>query len=115
MSTDYSFKEYVEHELLAEVDGISVRRMFDGHGVYRHGIFIALINEGTLYFKVDEVTQKDYEREGSKPFVYTGHSGKPVALSFWEVPASVADNPQEIQSWAIAAYDAALRAKKKKK
>ncbi|HUD18977.1 MAG TPA: TfoX/Sxy family protein [Patescibacteria group bacterium] len=111
---DDSFKEYVEDELLREVDGISVRTLFGGHGIYRHGVCIGLIHSGMLYFKVDSVSQKDYEAEGSKPFMYTGHTGKTVALSFWEVPGIVADNPEAIYPWAIAAYEAALRAKKKK-
>lgn len=112
---DDSFKVYVESELLRDVEGISIRRMFDGYGVYVRGICIGLINKGTLYFKVDDGNKEEYEAQGSKPFIYQGHTGKTVALSFWEVPASVMDNPSEIVEWVRKAYDAAVRSKKKRK
>ena len=62
-----------------------------------------------------DLNQKDFENRGSKPFVYTGHKGKQVALSFWELPAEIMDDAQEIVPWIIGAYEAALRSKKKKK
>lgn len=114
-SSGDSFVAYVESELLRDVEGIVIRRMFDGHGVYLRRIFIGLINKGTLYFKVDDGNKNDYMDEGSKPFMYKGHMGKPVALSFWEVPATLMDNPTEIVFWVSKAYDAALRSKKKKR
>jgi DNA transformation protein len=115
VTKDDSFKEYVEHELLREIHGISIRRMFNGHGIYLHGMFIGLINNGVLYFKVDSGNKKAYEEEGSKPFVYRGHTGKSVELSFWEVPPVVMDNPTGIASWVTGAYEAALRSKKSRK
>ncbi len=114
-SKDDSFCEYVGSELLREVEGISIRRMFDGHGVYLRGVFIGLINKGVLYFKVDHGNKKEYEDEGSKPFKYMGHAGKSVALSFWEVPAVLMDNPTEIVPWVNKSYEAAVRSKKKNK
>ena len=114
-SKDDSFKVYVESELLREVEGISIRRMFDGYGVYLRGVCMGLIHAGTLYFKVDDGNIELYADEGSKPFVYTGHTGKPIALSYWEVPAVVMDNPSEIVSWVSKAHEAAVRSKRKKK
>ncbi len=111
---DDSFKVYVESELLREVDGIAIRRMFDGHGIYLRGIFIGLINGGTLYLKVDRENQKDYEDEGSKRFVYRSHTGKPTTLSFWEVPSCAMDDPAAIVPWVMGAYAAVMRSKKKK-
>lgn len=115
MTSKDDFALYVRDELLREVDGIVVRKMFDGHGIYRHGAFVGLINDGVIYLKVDAGNQKDFEERGSKPFVYTGHTGKPVTLSFWQLPAEIMDDSQEIVPWVAGAYDAALRSKKKGK
>ena len=115
MSSKDDFAKYVSDELLREVDGISIRRMFDGHGIYRYGIFVGLINHGIVYLKVDTGNQKKFEERGSKPFVYRSHSGKPTTLSFWELPPEIMDDAQEIVPWIIGAYEAALRSKKKKK
>lgn len=112
---DDRFKVFVETELLKDVDGIRIRRMFDGHGIYQHGVFIGLINGGTMYLKADAVSRKEFEEQGSKPFVYTGHTGKAVKLSFWEVPGSAMDDPAAIIPWIVSAYDASIRSKKKKK
>jgi DNA transformation protein len=111
MKSNNDFAVYVRDEFLREVDGITIRRMFDGHGIYRHGVFVGLINQGIIYLKVDTVNQKDFEERGSKPFVYTGHTGKPVTLSFWELPAEIMDDSQEIVPWITGAYEAALRSK----
>jgi DNA transformation protein and related proteins len=113
-SRDSGFATYIQDELLQNIDGVSLRRMFDGHGVYRHGVCIGLVHEGILYLKVDQQTKSLFEQEGSRPFTYIGRNRKKIALSFWSTPTSVADDPTDIVSWVIAAYEAALRAKKKK-
>lgn len=113
MKTNDDFAMYVRDEFLREVDGITIRRMFDGHGIYRYGVFVGLINQGVIYLKVDGVDEKEYKERGSKPFVYTGHTGKEVALSFWELPAEIMDDSEEIGSWISRAYEAALRSKKR--
>lgn len=115
MQPDTGYIQYLTDELLREVDGITVRRMFNGHGLYRHGIFIGLVHDGIIFLKVDDVDKDEYERRGSKQFVYTGHTGKDISLSFWEIPADVADDAQEIVPWVMRAYEAALRNKTKKR
>lgn len=112
MPKDESFIHYVVDEVLREVPGVTYRRMFDGWGIYRDGVFFCLVHDGQLYFKVDDQTKSEYKACGSKPFVYTGHDGKAITLTYWEVPASVVDDAIEIVPWVIAACKAALRSKK---
>jgi TfoX/Sxy family transcriptional regulator of competence genes len=42
--------------------------MFGGVGLYLDGLFFALIDDDTLFFKTDEATRKRYESAGSKAF-----------------------------------------------
>jgi DNA transformation protein len=113
-SRDSGFATYIQEELLQNIDGVSLRRMFDGHGVYRHGVCIGLVHGGILYLKVDQQTKPLFEQEGSTPFTYIGRNKKRIALSFWETPTAVSDNPTAIVPWVLLSYEAALRAKKKK-
>lgn len=90
-------------------DGLGFRRMFGGHGIYRHGLMIALVADDTLYLKVDEQARPAFEAEGLGPFVYQG-KGKPVAMSYWRCPERCLDDPVEMRRWLEQAHAAALRA-----
>jgi Regulator of competence-specific genes len=45
--------------------------MFGGAGIYREGVMFALVFDGAIFLKVDEASIPEFEREGSRPFVYT--------------------------------------------
>ena len=109
-STEY--RAYVE-ELLQPVGKVTTRGMFGGVGVFYRGLMFALIADDTLYLKVDDGNRGDFEAEGMKPFTYSG-KGKPVSMSYWELPESTYDDPELFVEWAGNAYAAALRSKKKK-
>jgi DNA transformation protein and related proteins len=97
-------------EVLGEALGrVSARSMFGGWGVYREGRMFGLIAEDTLYFKVDATNRPKFEAEGLGPFVYDG-KGKPVSMSYHEVPPEALDDAAAMRPWALSAYDAALRA-----
>src|ERR1700722_9382613 len=65
-----------------------------------------------LYFRADEATIPQFEAEGSKPFQYQQKkSGKIVTVnSYWELPARLFDDSEELTGWAKAALAAAQRA-----
>lgn len=99
MTKDNSFHEYVMSEAFHDIDGITSRPMFGGWGIHQDGVFFALIGDGQLYFKVDESNKSDYQKYDSKPFVYTGHKGKDVTMSYWELPAEIMENREELVRW----------------
>ena len=105
MSED--FIAYLQ-ELFADFGVVTVRRMFGGHGLYRDGVFFALVLDDALYLKVDAQTQAQFEAAGSAPFVYTKQQ-EPITLSYWSVPDEALDSPQAMRPWAQLAYEAALR------
>jgi DNA transformation protein len=112
MKRDDSFHEYVMNEVFREIIGISSRAMFGGWGIYQNGYFFALIDDGRLYFKVDETNKADYELEGSEPFVYKGKDGKKMTMNYYEVPADVLENYEKIAMWVDKAVEVAVKAKK---
>lgn len=107
MAVSPEFRDYVL-ELLEPLGGVTARRMFGGAGLYRDGTIFALIAGDVLYFKVDDVNRADYEAAGTGPF--RPFEDKPFAMPYWEVPADILEDPQEICAWAAKAWEAGRRA-----
>ncbi len=97
---------------LNQVAPVSARSMFGGYGLYATGTMFALIAETTLYFKVDAENQPDYEAEGMQPFTYEG-KGKPIQMSYWELPKRVLNEPEALNLWVEKSLAAARRSKSK--
>jgi DNA transformation protein and related proteins len=94
-------------DLFAQFGPVAVKRMFGGAGVYSQGLMFALLFDGAIFLKVDETSIPDFEREGSRPFVYTrakspGRVGR-HSLSFWRLPERLYDDPDELAVWAARA------------
>jgi DNA transformation protein and related proteins len=104
-------------ELFAPFGAVSVRRMFGGAGIWSGGLMFALEFDGVIYLRVDEAGLAEFEREGSKPFVYPraktpGKIGRP-SRSFWRLPERLYDDPDELAVWAQRALAIAERKKLK--
>ena len=87
--------------------------MFGGWGIYKNGIFFALIADGVLYFKVDESNKKDYEDLESEPFVYNA-KGKSMTMSYWNLPEEIMSDQQLLKEWVDKSVLAGVSSKKKK-
>ena len=61
---------YVEElfQRLARLGELTARRMFGAIGLYADGVFFGLIDEGVLYFKVDDETVGAFRARGAGPF-----------------------------------------------
>lgn len=103
------FHDYVMHEVFSGVAGITSRPMFGGYGIYKDGVFFALISGGSLYFKADEETKGEFERRSSQPFRYSARGRGEVTLSYWEVPADILESRGELRGWIDRAVRAQLK------
>ena len=92
-------------EQLSDLRGLGCRAMFGGHGLYRGATFFGILYDGRLYLKTDETTSPDYERRGCRPF---RPNDRQVLKSYYEVPADVLENRDELLRWAVAATHAAV-------
>jgi len=102
-------------DLFADFGPVTIRKMFSGHGISVDGVNFALALRAGLFFRADEVTIPDFEAEGSKPFQYSTRARTVLVNSYWELPARLFDDSQELAQWARAALAAAQRAKVKKR
>jgi DNA transformation protein len=101
-------------DLFADFGPVTIRKMFSGYGISADGINFALALRAGLFFRADEVTIPDFEAEGSKPFQYSTRAKTVLVNSYWELPARLFDDSEELAQWARAALAAAQRAKVKK-
>ena len=102
-------------DLFADFGPVTIRRMFSGYGISADGTNFALALRAGLFFRADELTIPDYEAEGSKPFQYQTRAKTVMVNSYWELPARLFDDSEELAQWARAALAAAQRAKVKKR
>lgn len=96
-------------DLYAAWGGVTFKRMFGGHGVYRDGVMFGLIASGVFYLKVDADTKPHFEAESLPPFVYDG-GAKPITMSYHRAPERALDDPDELIAWSQLALSAAKRA-----
>ena len=99
-------------ELFSDFGPVTLRRMFSGYGISVDGTNFALALRAGLYFRADEETIPQFQAEGSKPFQYQQRSTAKVVIvnSYWELPARLFDDQEELAGWARAALAAAQRA-----
>ena len=97
-------------DLFADFGPVTIRRMFSGYGISADGTNFALALRAGLYFRADEITIPQYEAEGSKPFQYQTRAKTVTVNSYWQLPARLFDDTEELSAWAMAALAAAQRA-----
>lgn len=105
MKVSPEFLDFVM-EKLAPIGGVKSRAMFGGYGIFHDGLMFALIAEDTLYFKVNDSNRDMYKKAGSRVF--------PHGISYWEVPAEVAEETGKLHEWANISINIAQAAAKKK-
>ena len=108
-----AFKDRIVHQL-NQVAPVAARAMFGGYGLYAEGVMFALIAYETLYFKVDDENRADYLESGMGPFLYERH-GKPIQMSYYQLPETVLESPIELLSWVEKSQAAARRSKRPKR
>ena len=102
-------------DLFADFGPVAVRRMFSGFGISADGTNFALALRSGLYFRADEQSIPQFEAEGSKPFQYQTRAKTVTVNSYWELPARLFDDSEELSVWARAALAAAQRAALRKR
>jgi DNA transformation protein len=102
-------------DLFSDFGPVTIRPMFSGFGISADGVNFALALRAGLYFRADEVTIPQFEAEGSKPFQYQTRARTVMVNSYWQLPARLFDDTDELSEWARAALAAARRAAMKKR
>jgi DNA transformation protein len=102
MARDESFRDYVLDQL-RELPGVTARGMFGGFGLYAGTVFFGIVAGGRVYFKTTAETRPAYEKRGMEPFK---PSEKQTLKRYYEVPADVLEDSEQLVDWAEGALDA---------
>lgn len=102
-------------DLFADFGPVTIRRMFSGYGISADGTNFALALRAGLYLRADEQTIPQFEAEGSTPFQYQTRAKTVTVNSYWQLPARLFDDSEELAEWARAALAAAQRAALRKR
>lgn len=102
-------------DLFSDFGPVTIRPMFSGFGISADGTNFALALRSGLYFRADEQTIPQFEAEGSTPFQYQTRAKTVVVNSYWQLPARLFDDSEELSVWARAALAAAQRAALRKR
>lgn len=110
MTTSDSFLTFVL-EQLAGLGRVRSRRMFGGTGLYCDDLFFALIDDDTLYLKVDDSTREEYVARGLRPF--RPFADKPeFSMRYYQAPVEALEDAEVLVDWARKAVRAAEAARK---
>jgi DNA transformation protein len=111
MPVTEEYRTYVLDQLGRVVRDVRSKRMFGGVGVYAGELFFALIDDDTLYFKVDDTNRGDFEERGCGPFQPTGPGGE--TMQYYRVPEELVEDADELRGWVEKAVEVARRAKQR--
>ncbi len=107
---------FLEHvvDSLRVFGPVTTRRMFGGWGIYRDGVFFALIAGDTLFFKTDDECRAEFERRSPGPFTFE-KKGERIVTHYYAVPEEALEDAAVMARWARLGYAAALRAARAKR
>jgi DNA transformation protein len=98
-------------DLLSGMGPVEARRMFGGAGLYADRVMFGLIDDDVIYLKVDEALRADLAAAGSRPWIYVERkgpkAGMPQETSYWSLPESALDDPEEACAWGLRSLAAA--------
>jgi DNA transformation protein len=112
MAVSASFLAFVL-EQLAGLREVSSRRMFGGVGVYSRETFFAVLDNDTLFFKVDDLTRPRYVKKKMPPF--RPMPEMPPMMGYFQVPPSVLEDRDAISEWAKEAVEVGERSGERKR
>jgi DNA transformation protein len=86
--------------------------MFGGVGIYASDLFFGLIDDDTLYLKVDDSTRVRFEERGMGPFRPGGDQSE--VMQYYEVPEDLLEDPEALRPWVDSAIGVARNARRRK-
>lgn len=112
MPVSADFRDFVL-EQLARAGAVTARAMFGGYGLYSEAkVLFGVLDDDAVYFRVDDESRAAYESAGSRPFAPI--PGQQPMRSYWELPAEVLEDHEELAAWRARALVAAESARAKK-
>lgn len=92
LTTDSTLMAELLSDKLEPIGGITVKKMFGGHGVFHEGKMFGIVDsKGQCYFKANETNQGDFEASGSH------RHGK---MPYFFIPEEILNDTDKLLEWA---------------
>ena len=92
-------------ESMGHVAPVSFRRIFNGYGIYHHGVQFAIVINDRLYFRADDYSRSLYTAKHMTPFLPASVGAS--ESNFFQLPDEVLSHPAELIFWMRIAVEAA--------
>jgi DNA transformation protein len=99
MAVSATYLAFVK-EQLESVRHLADKRMFGGVGLYAGAVFFGLIDNDTLFLKVDDRTRPRFEQAGSGPFRPDPKKPEAAMRGYYDVPVAVLEDRDALGDWA---------------
>lgn len=94
-------------DLMGGAGKVTTKKMFGALGYYRgQTLFACLMDGDVFYFKAKGALADEMKTMGCKPFIYSGKSGRSVAMPYWTAPQASVDDADEMVRWVKKALAA---------
>lgn len=113
MAVTAEYRAFVLEQLARAAPAVTHRGMFGGVGVYSDGLFFALMDDDTLYLKVDDRNRGDFVAAGMGPFSPFGDPKQ--VMQYYELPAELLEDADALRPWVHRAIDVARAARRRKR
>ena len=106
--------EFVDNlkEVFEPFGRVQARKMFGGYGLFHEGLMIGLVADEVLYLKADAASAVYFTELGLAPFAYP-KGDRTITMSYYMAPEAIFDDPDAARLWAVRAFEAALRSRKR--
>ncbi|MBC8144237.1 MAG: TfoX/Sxy family protein [bacterium] len=111
--TEMLNQSYVDYilEQLERVAPVTTKKMFGAIALYGDGPIFGVIDDDTLYFKVDDSNRQQYVDADSAAFMPVGQ----VSQNYYQVPAHVLEDSTLLADWMRGSLAVARAAPVKRK
>lgn len=115
MTSRADVSPFVVHVLdqLRTLGEVVPRKMFGATCLFVDGTVFAMVDDGVLFFKVNDATRPAFETAGGRPFTYAHKTKGAVAMSYWTIPDADVDSASALLRWGRLALSAATAALKR--
>ena len=107
MAVSPSYREYVADQL-SGLGGVIIKRMFGGVGLYCEGRMFGLIDDDTVYLRVDDQTRPEFLEREMPAFHPIKSNPAKVSENYFQLPADVLEDNEQLVAWARRAVQASL-------
>jgi DNA transformation protein len=109
------FRDHIA-DLFRPFGAIAFKRFFGGVGLYHKDKLFGFIMRDRVYLKTNDATRKAYLAEDAEPFTFTKTTtGETIEIAYYELPARLHDDTDELGRWVRQAQDVALATKSGKR